>query len=220
MARKRTQQRPAAGRATRARGGRGANREAAGPLPPVVYAQASTRSAGGTSLFEAADMVRADTAANFMSDDELVLNAAARLRAVGFDVLHLSPVTINIAGPPALYEQVFETSLRPEERPTLKEAGREDTATYVECPDTELPGLIDTSGSHLEDVLEGIAIEEPRYLHQNPFAPTKDYWHLTVPGDVSLGTNADRAHRAGLTGAGVKVVMCDTGWFRHPYFVQ
>jgi hypothetical protein len=186
----------------------------------VVYAQASTRSAGGTSLFEAADMVRADTAANFMSDDELVLNAAGRLRAVGFEVLHLSPVTINIAGPPALYEQVFETSLRPEERPTLKEAGREDTATYVECPDTELPGLIDTSGSHLEDVLEGIAIEEPRYLHQNPFAPTEDYWHLTVPGDVSLGTNADRAHRAGLTGSGVKVVMCDTGWFRHPYFVQ
>jgi hypothetical protein len=188
-------------------------------MPPVVYAQASTRSVGGTSLFEAGEMARAETAVSFTSDTDLVLNAAARLRSVGFDVLQLSPITINIAGPPALYEQVFGTSLRTEERSVIKEAQREDTATFVECPDTELPGLIDTSGSHLEDVLEGVAIEEPRYLHQNPFPPTVAYWHLDVPGDVSLGTNADRAHRAGITGRGIKVVMCDTGWFRHPYFV-
>jgi hypothetical protein len=31
--------------------------------------------------------------------------------------------------------------------------------------------------------------------------------------------NADKAHRGGITGRGVKVVMTDTGWFRHPYFV-
>ena len=68
------------------------------------------------------------------------------------------------------------------------------------------------------DVLEGVAIEEPRYFHQNIFAPPKAYWHLDVPGGVSLGVNADRAHRGGITGRGVKVVMADTGWFSHPYF--
>lgn len=188
-------------------------------LPGIVYAQASTRSVGGTSLFEAGEFARAETANNFTSDPELVLNAAARLRSVGFEVLQLSPVSINIAGPASLYEQVFGTKLTTDERPVLKEAGREDTATFVDSPDTELPGLIDTSGSHLEDVLEGVALEEPRYLHQNPFPPIVNYWHLDVPGDVSLGTNADRAHRAAITGKGVKVVMCDTGWFRHPYFV-
>jgi subtilisin family serine protease len=50
------------------------------------------------------------------------------------------------------------------------------------------------------------------------FAPPKAYWHLDVPGDVSLGVNADRAHRGGVTGRGVKVIMCDSGWFSHPYF--
>ncbi|HEY7282771.1 MAG TPA: S8 family serine peptidase, partial [Actinomycetota bacterium] len=66
----------------------------------------------------------------------------------------------------------------------------------------------------------GVAIEEPRYFMQNPFPPPKAYWHLDVPADVSLGLNADKAHRTGITGKGVKVVMCDTGWFAHPFFTQ
>ena len=69
-------------------------------------------------------------------------------------------------------------------------------------------------------MLEGVALEVPRYFHQNAFAPTKAYWHLDVPAGVSLGMNADRAHRGGVTGRGIKVVMCDTGWFAHPYFSQ
>ena len=44
----------------------------------------------------------------------------------------------------------------------------------------------------------------------NAFAPPVDYWHLDVPGDVSLGVNADKAHRGGITGKGVKVVMVDS----------
>ena len=51
------------------------------------------------------------------------------------------------------------------------------------------------------------------------FAPLKSYWHLRMPGDVSLACNADKAHRAGITGKGIKVAMCDSGWFKHPYFV-
>ena len=46
------------------------------------------------------------------------------------------------------------------------------------------------------------------------------YWHLDVPADVSLGCNADRAHRGGTTGSGVTVAMVDTGWQSHPWFVE
>jgi subtilisin family serine protease len=45
-----------------------------------------------------------------------------------------------------------------------------------------------------------------------------DYWHLDVPADVSLGVNADKAHRSGTTGRGVEVVMVDSGWEPHPFF--
>ena len=189
-------------------------------LPRTVYAQASPRSVGGLSLFDAAEVVTADYAMNFTSESELVVTAARRLQDAGFEVLQLSSVTINIAGPPSLYDRVFGTSLTAEERPVIKEGGREDTATFVESPETDLPGLIDTSGSELADVLEGVALEEPRYFMQNVFAPNKSYWYLDVPGDVSLGMNADKAHRGGVTGKGVKVVMTDTGWFKHPYFTR
>ncbi|MGH2827994.1 MAG: S8 family serine peptidase, partial [Actinomycetota bacterium] len=187
-------------------------------LPRTVYAQASPRSIGGTSLFDAGEVITADYAMNFVSESDLVMTAARRLQDAGFEVLQLSSVTINIAGPPSLYDRVFGTSLTAEERPVVKEQGREDTATFVEAPETDLPGLIDTSGSELGDVLEGVALEEPRYFMQNPFAPNKSYWYLDVPGDVSLGMNADKAHRGGITGKNIKVVMTDTGWFEHPYF--
>jgi subtilisin family serine protease len=191
-----------------------------GEMPPVVYAQASPRSLGGVSMFEAGAQITEETAIQFASDPSVIVNAVERLQNAGFQVLHYTHQLVNIAGSANLYERVFGTTLTTEERPVVKELGKADTATFIDSPDTTLPGLIDTSESQLADVLEGVAIEEPRYLHQNAFAPLQTYWHLRVPGDVSLAANADRAHRAGITGRGVKVVMTDTGWFRHPYFVQ
>ena len=92
-----------------------------------------------------------------------------------------------------------------EERPVLKEGQKEDTATFIECRDTEMHGLIAPGGGSagLAEVIEGVAIEQPVYFHENAFAPNRSYWHLRVPGDVSLGLNADRAHRGAITGRGV-----------------
>lgn len=197
-----------------------APRKLASGLPSTVFAQASPRSLGGTSMFEMQAAITSDSAMAFASEDGLIRDAAARLRSAGFDVLALSRTTINIGGPPSLYEKAFGTKLVPEERPVIKEMGLEDTATFVETADTELPGYLDVSGTGFEDVLEGVAIEEPRYFHENAFGPPMDYWHLRVPGDVSLGVNADRAHREGSTGRNVKCVMTDSGWYEHPYFVH
>ncbi|HEX2296552.1 MAG TPA: S8 family serine peptidase [Actinomycetota bacterium] len=183
----------------------------------MVYAQASPHSLGGVSLF-GGQRVTSETAASFASEDHVVLEAARGLQRAGFDVLQVTRLTINIAGPASLYEEVFNASLVAEERPAIKEQGREDTATFVECPDTDLPGLVDTKNSSFANVLEGVAIEEPRYYMQNAFAPTKAYWHLDVPAGVSLGCNADKAHRKGTTGKGVKVAMVDSGHFAHPFF--
>ncbi|MGH3666547.1 MAG: hypothetical protein ACRDU8_10765, partial [Egibacteraceae bacterium] len=172
--------------------GRRGRRGKAGPLPDRIYAQASPRSVGGTSLFETSAPVTAGEVAAFSSEEGVVQDAARRLRDAGFDVLQVAPTTINIAGPAERYEQVFGTSLVTEERDVVKAFGRHDTATHIDTTDTDLPGLIDTSGTPLGDVLEGVAISEPVYFHaEEPFAPTKGYWHLRLPGDVSGALNAD-----------------------------
>jgi hypothetical protein len=189
-------------------------------LPDLIFAQASPRSVGGVSLFDAGPTVTANTVPSFYSENDVVQAAVQRLRESGFQILQISAATINIAGPAGVYEAAFGTQLVTEERPVIKPGGREDTATFIEAPETDQPGLIETRGTQLGDVIEGVAIERPVYWMESAFAPPKKYWHLDVPGDVSLGLNADRAHRAGTTGSGVKVVMTDSGWFRHKFFVQ
>jgi subtilisin family serine protease len=188
-------------------------------VPKRIYAQASPHSQGGTSMFESQELITSSSAANFLSDPELVNRAALRLQDAGFEVLQISALTINIAGSPETYKKAFETTIVADERSVLKELGERSTATFLDSSDTGLSGLINTVGTRFEDVLEGVAIEEPRYfMAPSMFAPLKSYWHLRVPGDISLGCNADRAHRGGITGRGIKIAMVDSGHYSHPFF--
>lgn len=188
-------------------------------VPSVVYAEASPRSVQGTSLFATSTPVTRETVRAFYSDDGVIPAAVAQLQAEGFDVLNVGDTTITIGGPPRLYERVFKTPIVAETRVTRKSARRVEATTRLDSPDTPVPGLIDTSQSPLSGVIEGVALNKKAY----PFAvsqlpPRKGYWYLDVPADVSLGMKADNAHRSGYTGKGVKVVMVDSGWYRHPFF--
>jgi subtilisin family serine protease len=189
-------------------------------LPPIIYAEASVRSQGGVSLFETTAAITQDNVPNFYSDRPLIEAAVQQLTQQGFQVQQVSPTTLTIAAPAETYQQVFRTRIVAEERPVIKKFGVETTATFLDSPDTALSGLIDPSRSPLADVLEGIAINEPVYYFASLLPPAQSYWHLAVPGDVSLGLNADLAHRAGYTGKGVRLVMVDSGWYRHPFFIQ
>ena len=214
-------------------------------VPKVIYAVASVKSKGGQSLFEAPFPITSETVLDFHSEPELVDSAVEKLRSEGFEVLHVSPITITIAAPPEVYEQVFKTKIIPVEREVQK-FNELTTSTFLDTSDTDIPGLIDISKSPLADVLEGVAIEEPRFrlgtrvqpsesvtkvlteverefmatTLPSAFPPPKSYWHLNVPSDVSLGLNADKAHRDQITGRNIKVVMIDSGWYKHPYFIQ
>jgi serine protease AprX len=44
------------------------------------------------------------------------------------------------------------------------------------------------------------------------------YHHLRVPADVATVLRAVRAHKQGVTGAGVVVAMPDAGFYRHPFY--
>lgn len=190
-------------------------------FPRRIYAVASTRSVGGVSMFDTGTRIDAANVANFDSEPGMAEAAATRLEADGIEVLQVTGMMLNLCGSRTAFERAFGQRLRIEQRETVKSFGRVSLAEFIECPDTAVPGLISTEGTDFEDVLEGIAIEEPRYLMAaSAYPPNVDYWHLDVPAGVSLGCNADQAHRTGITGAGVKVAMVDSGWFRHPFFTQ
>jgi subtilisin family serine protease len=197
----------------------GARKTSPKRLPHRIYGIASPHSVGGVSMFEAQDKITSETVRNFFSDEDVIRRSETRLRSAGFDVLHVTQAMIHIAGDAKTYSAAFGTKLITEERPVIKAGGEKTTATFIDSPDTDLNGLISTAGTPFADVLEGIAIEEPRYyMAPSILPPTKRYWHLDVPAGVSLGCNADRAHRAGITGKGVKVAMIDSGHYAHPFF--
>ena len=189
--------------------------------PRIVFANVSPHSVGGVSMFDAGAQINSQTVANFTSEPDIMARAVARLQEVGFQVLQVTESTINIAGPPKLYERAFGSPIIVKQKEVIKEGAREDLAEFLDSPSSELPGLMSVRGTEFEQLIEGVAIEEPRYyMAANMFPPSAKYWHLDVPGDVSLACNADRAHRGLITGKDVKVAMVDSGWFRHPFFVE
>jgi subtilisin family serine protease len=131
--------------------------------------------------------------------------------------LSVNGITISISASVDVYQKAFSTTLQPVEMKTVK-GSIEDTATFIRPENSTLPGTIDVRHTSFSDVLEGVAINDPVYYMNSFIAPKQSYWHLSVPGDISAGLNADRAHRIGITGKGINVAMVDSGWYRHSYF--
>jgi hypothetical protein len=184
-------------------------------LPDRVYAQASPVSIGGLSMFAQDLKVRQFDVAGLASHPDVTSAAVQRLVDAGFEILQVTPLTINIAGSPDRFEKAFRTKIVEKEL----EQPRGPTSTHLDTPDTETLGLVSTMGTPLGSVIEGVALEVPRrFLGASPRPPTVDYWHLDVPADVAFACNASPLHRLQLTGRGIRVAMVDSGWFRHPYF--
>lgn len=189
--------------------------EAVVALPNRVYGQASPISLGGKSLFSKGNIIRPFNVASFSSHPKVVKAARNRLEDANFEILQVSPVTINFAADPEAIEKAARTKLV--EKQYKRPNG--GTVTFIDSPDTELLGHVSTAGTPLADLIEGIAIEVPRDLMQpSPNPPLVNYPHLSVPGDIAINTNAAPLHQFGVTGTGVKVAMVDSGWYRHPFF--
>src|SRR5882762_3690324 len=99
-------------------------------LPDLIYAQASPLSIGGKSMFEPAQEIRAPHSFAFASHPVTVVDAAARLRAAGFEILQVTPMTINIAGEPDAYEKAFRTKIV--EKELARPMG--DSITFLDSP--------------------------------------------------------------------------------------
>ncbi|HDZ14269.1 MAG TPA: peptidase S8, partial [Pricia sp.] len=190
-------------------------------VPKVIFAQVSPKSIGGQSLFESGVLATSQNIQNYLSEKEVTLKAVEVLKKAGFRVLQITNTTINISGSASVYKDAFGQEIIAEERESFKSGGEKEMVTYLDTVQTDITGLIVPKSGNMANFIEGVAIETPYYTFApNHLPPTKDYWHLNVPGDVSVGCNADRAHRASITGKGVHVAMVDTGFYKHPFFEE
>ena len=183
-------------------------------IPDLIYAQASPTSTG-TSLFDLGARVSRRSVRSVISRPAVVRPAASLLRKAGFEILQATPIAINFAGPPELFEKAFRTKIVEKEVP-LREG---HLATHLDSPDTDLLGLIATEGTPFAGLIEGVALEAPRYfMSESAVPPPQDYFHLRPPADIAAAANAAQLHQLGITGRGVRVAMVDSGWYRHAFF--
>ncbi|WP_454085842.1 S8 family serine peptidase [Georgenia sp. Marseille-Q6866] len=195
-------------------------------FPERVYALCQPGGAAAT-LFEPGQVVTAQTVERFYATEADVARTVAALTEAGFEVLHTSRLLVNVAGPPELFEEVFGRRLYTEEREVIKPGSVRDTGTFIDSEGGAVAGLLETAGSALADVVAAVAIEEPYYpasVLPGPVPsadpPAADYWHLTLPDQLATALRADGPHRDGVTGAGVRVAMVDTGFQSHPFFTS
>lgn len=186
-------------------------------LPVRIFAQASPVSIGGRSLFEAnSGELWGSSIQQFTSHSSVVGAASAQLLKAGFEILQVSPVSINISGPPEAFEKAFRTKLVERELAQV----RGPTSTFLGSPDTDIFGLVSTKGTPLGRLIEGVALEVPRrFMQELATPPQVDYPHFDVPADVARASNATPLHGLLVNGTGVKVAMVDSGHYSHPFFV-
>ncbi|MFI6499023.1 S8 family serine peptidase [Nonomuraea typhae] len=193
-------------------------------LPDLIYAQVSPRSRGMSlfdeRVFAGEQGITEDTVAQFTSTADVVTAACSMLLGAGFTLHEMSAATstFGVSGTRAAFESMFECELYARESPVLKSQGRVEPATFVDCRNTREQGLIRTAGTAVADVIEGVALEQARYYMADALAPRKLYWHLRAPEGVAHHCKAQRAHQSGVTGAGIKVAMVDSGHYAHPFF--
>ena len=192
-------------------------------LPSKIYAEAVLRSASGESLLRSSLPITSKNISLFHSAPDLRQIAQDRLKAVGFDVLDAGNTSLNIVASPEVYEQVLGARLELIERPVIKESGQRDMAAFMNSADDSPLGEIDISQTDWTDILDGVALNDPAYyLQQNTtsaFPPETDTRYLQVPDELATELSATLAHKEGITGKGVKVVVVDSGCYaEHEFF--
>jgi hypothetical protein len=195
-------------------------------LPPAqVLSYVSVK--GSATPFEGKEALRAPLKAYHgkKADRDEV---ERQLVKAGFTILSSSPLGFGVTGPPPAYEEVSGGKLQTCEVLTRVVGGAH---RYVSRLDLVGPHQPKTFGLGLPKSkvmkVDGIALEKPRYPHAglllsggpSPFPPGVSKFHLTVPTGVASALNATQVHQGGNRGAGIRVAMVDTGFYRHPFFL-
>jgi len=150
----------------------------------------------------------------FLPDDVVDKGVAILMRA-GFEVIGRSRCTLSLRATPELFERFFSTKIVCTVAPGRK--GRPETLV---CTIAEDAGLV--IPDEVREIVGTVTIEPASYPAAVSATPpaVAGVFFLGVMDDVPRILNATAVHAAGITGAGVRLTMIDTGFeHSHPFFV-
>lgn len=161
----------------------------------------------------------------FRPDKQTLEQASDVLQRAGFTTSARGRLSISIRGKRQDFERLFGTTLAPVSLTSIPGTRMSTDSLYYPPdganwkPSADISSLIDDAYIQWPHIY----LTMTKRFTSSPSAlpPRVDYHHLRVPGDLTMVLNADRVHRQGTTGRGVRVAMIDSGFnHRHPHFVE
>ena len=150
---------------------------------------------------------------------ERSIELARKLQNNGFTVYHVGEFSISASCSKAKFETFFKTNISKVRIPRKAKV----PSNYV----MRAPGKSDKwtlpTVDGLNELIERAYIQhDPLFFAgERPLPPFwKDKFRLRVPVDVAQILRAASVHKRNITGRGVRVVMPDSGFYHHPYFVE
>lgn len=193
--------------------------ESSEPLPGVVMGYVSVRSQGQLLRRKTVP----DSTSRYRGKPKDLQHARRALEDSGFELVAESRLGVAVAGAPAAYQELTGAALVTRERLMHTSAGQQRYVTHLDLVGEDQPLDVGVGrAAATSDLFDAVFVERPQALHgvfPAPLPPLTDRFHLRVPDDVAVGLNAVAAHRAGVTGDGVRVAMVDTGQYAHTFFV-
>jgi subtilisin family serine protease len=146
----------------------------------------------------------------------------------GFTILAESPLGFSVSAPAGAYEDLSGGKIRMSEVLTRVVPGAHRYVTRIDIVGENQPEALGLGLPRSKTLkVDGIVLEKPRYPHVHQllvadpsvFPPSSPKFHLTVPDGIATGLHSNPLLQQGLRGDGVRVVMVDTGFYKHPFFL-
>ena len=150
---------------------------------------------------------------------ERSIELARKLQKNGFTVYHVGEFSISASCSEEKFESFFKTKISNVSIPSKAKAPSGYTMRAPGKNDSWTVPAVDG----LRDLIEKAYIQHPPifFADERPIPPFwNDKFRLRVPIDVAQILRAASVHKRNITGRGVRVVMPDTGFYHHPYFVE
>ncbi|MCW5637146.1 MAG: S8 family serine peptidase [Rubrivivax sp.] len=170
------------------------------------------------SVFEAGVLPTLANLDRYRTAADRMIETARRLQALGVLVHQVSDFSVSAECGKGRFEKLFACTLAEKKVPQAR-FQTVPRATFF-APTQRVPVPKERT---LATLVERVYVQPPPmfFAGERVLPPFwSDKFRLRVPDDVATIMRAGDPHRRGITGAGVRVAMPDTGFYHHPFFVE
>lgn len=178
-----------------------------------------TPEAGGKSVFAEDAFPSISNLDRFRPPMDKNIEVARKLQRQEIHIHNIGEFSISASCAREKFEKVFSTEIGAV-KPPVEAKTPEDYLMFA--PKKGAPWQLPAADS-LDTMIDRAYIQHPPiyFSGERSLPPMwRDKFRLRVPVDVAQLLEAAPVHQRGVTGKGVKVMMPDTGFYRHPFFVE